>query len=176
MKTLVIAALLALAASAQAHVTLEQPEAEAGKTYKAVLRFGHGCDGSATKQIVVALPDGYRGAKPVPKAGWTLTTVRKPLAKPYESHGKTITDELAEVRWTANTEADVLQDAWYDEFTVRGTLNAEPGDLWFKVRQTCVKGEWNWAEIPVAGQPAPAAPAVRLKVTAPKPAGTEHAH
>ena len=169
-----LALLLAAAGAAQAHITLDQPEAETGKPYKAVLRVGHGCDGSATRQIILTLPEGLRGAKPVPKAGWTLTTTRAPLAKPYESHGKTIADELAEVRWTANTEADFLQDAWYDEFSVRATVIAEPGELWFKVRQVCVKGEWNWAEVPAAGK-AVAAPAARLKVVPARPAA-EHAH
>ena len=170
-------AMLLIASVAQAHITLEAPEAEADKPYKAVLRVGHGCDGSATKQIVVTIPDGLRGAKPVPKAGWTLTTTRAPLKTPYDSHGKPVTDELAEVRWTANTEADYLQDAWYDEFTVRATLPAEPGALWFKVRQVCVKGEWNWAEVPSAATPKPAAPAVRLNVVPAKPAAAaEHVH
>lgn len=175
MKTTLLMALLALAGAAHAHITLETPEAEAGKPYKAVLRVGHGCDGSATKQLVVTLPDGLRGAKPVPKPGWTLSTTRAPLKTAYESHGKTITDELAEVSWTANTEADQLQDAWYDEFTVRGTLPAEPGELWFKVRQVCVKGETNWAELPAAGHPA-AAPAARLRVLPARPATSDHAH
>lgn len=166
--------LLAAAHAAQAHITLETPEAETGKPYKAVLRVGHGCDGAATTQIIVTLPGGLRGAKPMPKPGWTLTTTRAPLATPYESHGKTIADELAEVRWTANAEANYLQDAWYDEFTLRATVVAEPGELWFKVRQVCVKGEWNWAELPSATTPQPRAPAVRLQV---KPAGAPaHAH
>ena len=175
MKNLLLPALLVLAPVAQAHITLETPEAEAGKPYKAVLRVGHGCDGSATKQIVVTLPEGLRGAKPMPKAGWTLSTTRAPLKTPYESHGKTIADELAEVRWTANTEADFLEDAWYDEFTLRATVIAEPGELWFKVRQICVKGEWNWADLPGAGQPA-ATPAARLRVVPTRPASAEHAH
>ena len=167
--------MLTAAAAAQAHITLDTPEAETGKPYKAVLRVGHGCEGSATKQIIVTLPDGLRGAKPMPKPGWTLTTTRAPLKTPYESHGKTIADELAEVRWTANTEADYLQDAWYDEFTVRAMLPAEPGELWFKVRQVCVKGEWNWADLPGAGKTA-TAPAARLRVVPARPAPSEHAH
>ena len=171
-------AMLLIACAAQAHITLEQPEAEAGKPYKAQLRVGHGCDGSATRQIIVTLPDGLRGAKPVPKPGWTLTTTRAPLKTPDDSHGKPVTDELAEVRWTANTEADYLQDAWYDEFTVRATLPAEPGELWFKVRQVCVKGESNWADVPGPGKPAAGlpAPAARLKVVPAKPAAGEHVH
>ncbi|MFX8137570.1 DUF1775 domain-containing protein, partial [Acinetobacter baumannii] len=48
-----LALLLAAAGAAQAHITLDQPEAETGKPYKAVLRVGHGCDGSATRQIIL---------------------------------------------------------------------------------------------------------------------------
>lgn len=167
--------LLAAATGAQAHITLEQPEAEAGKPYKAVLRVGHGCaGGAATKEIVVTLPAGLRGAKPMPKPGWTLSVRRAPLAQPYDSHGKSVTDEAAEIRWTARSEADQLPDAWYDEFVLRATLPAEPGPLWFKVRQVCTEGEWHWADIPAAGQPAPGAPAVRLIV---KPsASAAHSH
>ena len=167
--------LLAAAAGAQAHITLEQPEAEAGKPYKAVLRVGHGCaGGAATKEIVITLPAGLRGAKPMPKPGWALSVRRAPLAQPYDSHGKPVTDEAAEIRWTARSEADQLPDAWYDEFVLRATLPAEAGPLWFKVRQVCAEGEWNWAEIPAAGQPAPGAPAVRLIVKPSAPAAHSH--
>jgi len=167
MKTFITLSLLALVAgAAQAHITLDQPEAPAGSSYRAVFKVGHGCEGgAATKEIVVTLPEGLGGAKPMPKPGWTLTTQRRPLKMPLESHGKPVTDELAEVRWTANGEANHLPDAWYDEFILRATLPAEPGDLAFAVRQVCTRGEWNWAELPTAANPKPRAPAVRLKVT-----------
>jgi uncharacterized protein YcnI len=182
MKALLPLTLLALAAAAQAHITLDQPEAPAGSSYRAVFKVGHGCEGgAATKEIVVTPPEGLRGAKPMPHAGWTLTTKRRPLKTPYESHGKPVTDELAEVRWTANTPADFLQDDWYDEFVVRTSLPAEPGPLWFPVRQLCTQGEWNWAELPSTDNPRPRAPAVKLTVTAAPaspsaPASAPHAH
>lgn len=174
MKPLSLCALLLSAGAASAHVTLEQPAAPAGSSYRATFKIGHGCDGAATQVVVVTLPEGLRGAKPMPKAGWTLTTIRRPLKAPDDSHGKPVTDELAEVRWTANSEADYLQDTWYDEFVVRTGLPAEPGTLWFAVRQLCTQGEWNWAELPSAATPRPRAPAVKLTVTPSLPA--EHAH
>ncbi|MDI4635398.1 YcnI family protein [Pelomonas sp. V22] len=149
--SLILIASLLIAGSAAAHITLDQREAEAGSVYKAVLKVGHGCEGSPTRAITVLLPPGFKGANPVPKAGWTLKLRMEKLAQPYESHGKPVTEGLAEVSWTANTEADWLQDAWYDEFVVRGTLPAEAGALWFKVRQTCAQGESNWAAVPAEG-------------------------
>jgi len=152
MKRQAILMLLSFAATvSQAHVTLEQREAEAGSAYKAVLKVGHGCEGSATRKLTVLLPAGFRGAKPTPKAGWTLQLRMEKLAQPYDSHGKAVTEGLAEVSWTANTEADWLQDAWYDEFIVRGSLPLDAGAMWFKVRQTCAQGESNWAEVPADG-------------------------
>jgi len=166
MKTIVLTTILALTGAAQAHITLDQPEAPAGRSYRAAFKVGHGCEGgAATKEIVITMPEGLRGAKPMPKPGWTLTSKQRPLKIPYDSHGKLVTEELAEVRWTAQGEANYLQDAWYDEFVLRAMLPAEPGELAFAVRQVCSRGEWNWAELPTAGDPKPKAPAVRLKVT-----------
>ncbi|WP_457424044.1 YcnI family copper-binding membrane protein [Roseateles sp. P5_E7] len=174
MKNLAALTLFA-AASAQAHIALEQPEAPAGSSYRAVFKVGHGCEGgAATKEIVVTLPEGLLGAKPMPKPGWTLTTKRRALKTPYDSHGKPVIDELAEARWVANGEANYLLDAWYDEFVLRASLPAEPGEVWFQVRQVCTQGEWNWAEVPSTATPKPRAPAVQLKVV---PARAEsHVH
>ncbi len=174
MKAFFITALALLSASTQAHVVLDPPEAAAGSSYRAAFRIGHGCNGAATTVVIVTLPAGLRGAKPSPKPGWTLTTKRRPLKSPYESHGKPVTDELAEVRWTANTPADFLQDDWVDEFVIRASLPAEPGTLWFPVKQLCTQGEWHWAELPSADNPKPRAPAVKLTVTPAAPAA--HAH
>ncbi|WP_245294259.1 DUF1775 domain-containing protein [Rhizobium etli] len=58
--------------AANAHVTLEQSQAQSGKAYKAVLRVGHGCEGKATIKIRVQIPEGLLSAKPMPKSGWTM--------------------------------------------------------------------------------------------------------
>lgn len=177
MKLPPVLSLLLLAGTAQAHITLDQPEAPAGSTYKAVFRVGHGCEGgAATREIVVTLPEGLRGAKPMPKPGWTLTVRQRPLKAPMDSHGKAVTEEVAEIRWTARSEADWLQDAWYDEFVLRAGLPAEPGELWFAVRQVCSQGEWNWAERPGADNPKPRAPAVKLRVQPAAAMPAAHAH
>ncbi len=158
----------ALASAACAHVTLEQQEAPAGSNYKAVLKVGHGCDGSATTRISVALPAGFRGAKPYPKAGWLLEVKREKLGASYESHGRQISDEVVEVSWTARASEFYLQDAWYDEFIIRGGLPATAGALWFKVSQSCVNGENLWVEMPASGDSAKGLkmPAAKLLVVA----------
>lgn len=171
---LAIAAALLLAAvpaeRAAAHVTLEQREAVAGAPYKAVLRVTHGCDGSPTHTVRVILPPGFRGARPMVKPGWAIEIRRAPLAVPYESHGRRITDDVVEVMWTAASRDAWLADAHYDEFVLRGSAPEAPGPAWFQVRQLCERGEWNWAEVPASGTSTRGlkAPAALLEV---RPAG-----
>jgi len=162
--------------AASAHVTLDQPAAAAGSTYKAALRVGHGCDGSPTTGITVQLPAGLRGAHPVPKAGWTLTIKRDKLAQPYDNHGRSVTEDVVEVSWTAASREAWLDDAFYDEFVVRGQLPDRPGPLWFKVLQACEKGANHWAEIPASGTSTQGlkAPAALLEVTPANAAGAHH--
>jgi len=143
--------LLLAAAAASAHVVLEEPAALAGSSYRAAFRVGHGCSGSPTTAIRVFLPAGVRGAKPMPKAGWTLTIRRELLAQPYDSHGKTVREDVVEVRWTADGPASYLQDDWYDEFVLRATLPAQAGALWFRVLQSCGGSQLDWADMPAQG-------------------------
>jgi len=144
---------LALASlAAQAHVTLEYPVATAGQGYKATFKIGHGCGPSPTRMVEVDIPAGVRGARPMPKHGWTLEVVREKLEQPYLSHGRTIHEDTTRIRWTARTEADMLSSAHYDEFVLVGTLPALAGKLYWPVRQLCPQGELDWSEIPAAGQ------------------------
>jgi uncharacterized protein YcnI len=103
-----------------------------------------------------------------------LSIRREPLAQPYTSHGKQVTDDVTEIVWTARSVEAHLPDAQYDEFVLRGQLPDTPGPLWFKVQQLCPSGQLDWAEIPTSGTTTKGlkAPAALLNV---EPA-TEHAH
>ncbi|KRW95932.1 DUF1775 domain-containing protein [Paracoccus sp. MKU1] len=139
--------LLALGASpALSHATLEHSEAPAGAAYRAVIRIGHGCDGQATQTLRVQLPEGFYNAKPMPKAGWTLETVKGPYAQPFDNHGTPMTEGTREVVWSGGA----LQDDWYDEFVIRGTVGADvaPGTvLYFQTVQECADGKEEWIDV-----------------------------
>ncbi|MBI2745462.1 MAG: YcnI family protein [Burkholderiales bacterium] len=170
------AALLPIATPASAHIVLEDQAALAGSSYRATFRVGHGCSGSPTTALRVFLPAGVRGAKPMPKAGWTLAVRREVLAQPYDSHGKTVREDVVEISWTASAPEYALPDDWYDEFVLRATLPAQAGPLWFRVVQTCASGQLDWADIPARGTSTRGlkAPAVLLEVL---PSGaTGHRH
>jgi uncharacterized protein YcnI len=164
------AALCALPLTAAAHVTLEQPAAPAGTGYKAVLRVTHGCEGTATHTVRVLVPEGFRGAKPMPKPGWALELRLAPLAAPYASHGRGVTDDVVEITWRAASREAWLPDAHYDEFVLRGQTPDAARPLWFKVQQLCEKGQWDWSDVPASGTSTRGlrAPAVLLEV---QPAG-----
>jgi uncharacterized protein YcnI/copper(I)-binding protein len=176
MKTVTFAALAAVIIipyPAFAHASLEKAEAENGG-YTAVVRVPHGCDGKATHTVRLEIPEGFIGAKPMPKAGWELTLEKGDYAKTYMSHGSEVKSGLKAAIWSGGN----LPDDQYDEFAVRGTLSDfEPGtNVYFKTTQLCDGGEVAWVDVPVDGQdphnlksPAPA-----VKITA---SGTDmHAH
>jgi uncharacterized protein YcnI len=146
------AMILAACETARAHVTLETSKAPAASTYKAVLRVGHGCEGSPTIAIRVQIPDGVIAVKPMPKPGWTLTTRIEPYPKPVKYFEDMLTEGVREIAWTGGK----LPDEWYDEFIFRGRLpDAGAGEqLWFPVVQECEKGVHRWIEIPAAGKTA----------------------
>lgn len=144
------AALLVSAPSAQAHVNLERPEAPRGKSYKAVLKVPHGCDGTATHTVRVEIPEGFIGVKPMPKPGWTIKTVRGPYAQTYGYYHGPIKEGVREIEWSGGE----LPDDHYDEFVAAGFLarELEPGaKLYFKVVQVCAKGEERWVDVPGDG-------------------------
>lgn len=174
-KLIAIFALLAGATPAFSHIVLENKSAPAGSSYKAVFLVGHGCQGSATTGVAVQIPAGFLGAKPYPKAGWTASAHLGRLAKPYESHGKQISEDVTVVSWKAATPVAALPDAFFDEFVLRGKLPASPGPLWFKVLQTCENGSNDWSEIPASGISTQGlkSPAALLEI---KPAETAHHH
>jgi uncharacterized protein YcnI len=180
MKTPLLSLVLATAAvAAQAHVTLETPQATAGAGYKAVLRVTHGCQGTATHTVTVRLPAGFRGAKPMPKAGWALSVQKAPLAQPYESHGRKVTEDVVEITWKASSREAWLPDAHYDEFVLRGQAPQAAGPAWFKVQQLCEQGQWDWFDVPASGTAtrglkAPAALLEVMPVAPAAPGGHHH--
>lgn len=142
--------LASLPVFASAHMSVEESRAVSGKAFKAVLAVPHGCDGAATVEVQVHLPEGFVGAKPMPKAGWTLAVIEAPYAAAYDLHGESVSSGPVEIRWLGGR----LEDAWYDEFVVRGTFADFPTErrVAFPVTQICDGGaSIVWDEVAPAG-------------------------
>ncbi len=173
-RLLIAAAACVWSASAFAHATLETKEAAIGGSYKAIVKIGHGCEGTATLKVRVQIPEGVISVKPMPKAGWTLETTTAPYAKPYKYYRRELSEGVKEIVWTGK-----LSDEHYDEFVFASYLTdglAAGTTVYFPVTQECEKGAHRWIEIPAAGQDAHAlkspAPGVRLIAAAAKAAPT----
>jgi uncharacterized protein YcnI len=143
--------LSAIPAAAFAHVTLEVGEAPADSYYNAVLQVPHGCDGKATTEIDVKLPEGFIGAKPMPKAGWELEIVKGKYQKSYDLHGQPVSEGALEIRWKNGN----LSDDYFDTFTINGKFAGIPAGtaVPFVTTQICGSdGKAVWDQIAKAGE------------------------
>jgi uncharacterized protein YcnI len=145
--TAIAIALVAL--PARAHVTLDRNEAPADSFFNAMVNVPHGCEGSPTLKVRVRIPEGVIGVKPQPKAGWELTIRKEKLAQPrVDSHGRTITEVVAEVTWTGK-----LLDENFEQFGLHMRLPNKPNEtIYFPTVQECETGVHRWIEIPAAGK------------------------
>ena len=150
---LAASALISLAYGAQAHTTLESQQAPVASTYKAVLRVGHGCEGSPTLKLRVRIPDGVINVKPMPKADWTIETVQTRYGKTFDYHGTAVSEGVREIVWTGK-----LLDEYYDEFVFRAYLtdSLQPNTmLYIPTVQECEGGKADrWIEVPTEGKSA----------------------
>ncbi|MBL0373848.1 DUF1775 domain-containing protein [Rhizobium sp. KVB221] len=143
--------LSAVPAMAFAHATMQIPEASADSYYLATLQVPHGCDGKATTEVQIKLPEGFIAAKPQPKAGWEIEIIKGKYQKSYDLHGKTVTEGPVEIRWKNGN----LPDEYYDTFTISGKFSgiAAGTSVPFVSTQLCgSEGKVAWTELPAEGQ------------------------
>jgi uncharacterized protein YcnI len=145
------AALLLAACHAQAHSVADPNKGFAGNYFRTFFRITHGCHGSPTVAVKIAIPEGVLSVKAQPKPGWTIATAKRELAQPITGqHGHPITHAVTEVDWRGGP----LGDEEFDEFGLSMRLPNEAGRrLWFAVTQVCTEGEIRWSDIPAEGQP-----------------------
>ena len=137
---------------------------------RAVIKIGHGCEGSATTAVRVTIPEGIIAVKPMPKPGWTLSSAKQRYSRSYEFfHGTKLGEGVTEIIWSRGS----LPDEHYDEFVFSSFVakELEPGiSLYFPVVQTCENGEHRWIEVPSGERDLQSlrAPAPALKLGAPR--------
>ncbi|KPH08264.1 DUF1775 domain-containing protein [Rhizobium acidisoli] len=175
-KTFALAALLSATAfaGAEAHVTFLNKEATQDSTILATLQLPHGCDGKATTEVRVKLPEGFVFAKPQPKAGWELEVSKGDYQKSYDNHGDKVKSGAVEIRWKNGN----LSDDFYDTFVIQGKVSGvEAGtSLAFPVTQMCGDTVEAWDQVAKEGGDAHGmkSPAPLLKVVAGEDQGHDH--
>ena len=155
MKTkLILATTVATLASTTAvfaHASFANPPAKIGSYVAATLQVPHGCDGKATNEVQIKLPEGFISAKPMVKPGWEIEIIEGDYQNSYDNHGTAVKSGPVEIRFK-NGE---LPDNFYDTFTVYGKVAAgDPATgLAFPTIQLCgTDGKVAWDQIAAPGQ------------------------
>ena len=159
---------LLCAMHAYAHTTISPKQATADSYQRLSFNVTHGCEGSPTTEVILQLPRALMGAKPMPKAGWTVETEVQDLEQPYQSHGKEIRRDVRVIRWRGK-----LPDAHYDEFVIMAKVWSKTGPVAIPVTQVCESGRMEWKDLPDGSGKKAEFPAPVLDV---QPAMHQHPH
>jgi periplasmic copper chaperone A len=140
---LTAAALLAVPAAAQAHVTIQPQEVPAGSYARLDVRVPNERDDAGTTKVEVQMPDGIASASYEAVPGWTVEVVREDAPEPIELHGEQVTEQIDTVTFTGDEKRGIVEPGQFRDFglSVR-TPDGEPGEtITFKAIQTYESGE-----------------------------------
>lgn len=152
-----IAVLAAAAATAQAHVTVQPPEAPAGGFARLDVRVPSEEPTTPTTKVEVQIPPGFADASYEPVPGWRATVAKHKLATPIKADdGDLLTEELSTITFTA-TGRGILPGQFQDFGLSLGLPDKPAGTkLTFKALQTYAGGKVvRWIGAPDTEHPAP---------------------
>lgn len=133
---------------ASGHVSISPNEVPKDSYQKLTFIITHGCGDSPTKELIIFIPEEFRGAKPIPKFGWSIEIEKKDLERPYISHGKEIKSDVRKITWKGGK----LPNEYVDEFSIRVKVIDKVRDVPVIIHQICEIGKWEWSELPVEGK------------------------
>ncbi len=159
---------IAVAAPAWAHVTIEPASAPKGSD--AVLSFvvPNEESGTTTTKVVVQFPQDHPIADALvePVAGWKSSVEMAKVTTPISTDSGTVNEAVKTVTWTAENGAGTPEGG-FQEFAVSVGLPDVDATLSFPTVQTYANGKSvSWIEQAAAGAPEPENPAPTLKLTA----------
>jgi len=166
-------ALLAAATPALAHVTAQPAQAEQGDYAVIALRVPTESDTAGTVKLQVTLPTDtpISSVRTTPRPGWTATLTKVPLNPPVERNGRTLTEAVNTVTWTADPGTRIGPGEFADFPLSLGPL-PEVDRLVLPAVQTYDDGEvvaWDQAPTPDGAEPERPAPTVSLSPAAVPP-------
>ncbi|HEY7621890.1 MAG TPA: YcnI family protein [Solirubrobacteraceae bacterium] len=150
------AALLAIPASASAHVSVHPNAVPAGANVTLDIRVPNELDNAKTTKLQVKFPPGFIGVATEPPPGWTSKVLTSKLAKPVQTDDGPIDTQVSEVDWSARSGAGIGPGE-FANFPISVALPGHAGQvLTFKTVQTYSNGKVaRWIGPPDADQPAP---------------------
>jgi periplasmic copper chaperone A len=161
-------AVLALAPTASAHVTLQPEEAPAGGFTRLDVRVPNERDDAGTTKVDVQFPPGFLFVSTEPVQGWDAEVTMRKLDKPVEQFGEQITEEVGRVTFTADGNANAIGPGEFRDFGLSAGVPDRAGStLRFPAVQTYSSGEVvRWIGPPDSEEPAP-----QVALTAAEPEG-----
>jgi uncharacterized protein YcnI len=153
-----LVAVLALAPTAFAHVTLQPEEAPAGGFTRLDVRVPNERDNADTTKVDVQFPPGFLSVSYEAVPGWDIKITKRKLDKPVEQFGEQVTEEVGRITFTADGEASAIQPGQFQDFGLSLAVpEGRPGTmLTFKAVQTYSNGEVvRWIGPPDSEEPAP---------------------
>jgi uncharacterized protein YcnI len=168
-------ALVALAGTAFAHITVTPSSAAAGSTAELTFKVPNEENKANTVKIQVLIPTAHPIAQllaePVP--GWTITVQSVKLAKPIVTDDGSFSAAVSEVTWSGGK----IPPGEFQDFSVSADpLPSGISQLVFKAIQTYSNGDVvRWIDLSQPGQPEPDHPAPVLTLTSGSTATTASA-
>lgn len=158
---------LVSAAPAFAHVTAQPGTAEQGGYTVVNLRVPTESDTAGTVSLQVTLPadEPMTGVRTSPRPGWTASMARAPLNPPIERDGRTISEAVSTVTWTADPGVRIGPGEFADFALSLGPLPTDTDTLVLPTVQTYDDGEvvaWDEPANPDGSEPERPAPTVTL--------------
>lgn len=161
--------LLALAAPASAHVTVNSPGATQGGYAVITFRVPTESDTASTSGLKVQLPTEtpFASVSVQPHPGWSFTTKTTKLASPIKTDdGDEISQAVSEIDWTADSAATAIKPGEFDQFNISAGPLPKANTITFKAIQVYSDGSVvNWTDVPAPGstvEPDHPAPTLQL--------------
>jgi uncharacterized protein YcnI len=159
-----LAAAVATAAVASAHVTVSSADAAPGGFGKLTFRVPNESDTASTVALRISIPEeaAMASLRYEAEPGWTVTTTTSDLQTPLESHGEQVTSYVSVVEFRA-ADGGGIRPGEFAEFALSGGPFPDAEQVSFPTVQTYSDGtEAAWIEPTVEGQPEPERPAPAL--------------
>ena len=136
MLMLALGGLVAVAASAQAHVSFHPNVLPAGANATLDIRVPNEEDKANTNKVVVQVPPGFIDISTEPIPGWTAQVQTRKLAQPVQTDSGTTTEEVSEIIWTGSGSQGNIPPGGFQNFPISTQIPDQAGHvLTFKVLQ-----------------------------------------
>jgi len=161
------AAVLATAAPAFAHVTAQPGTAQQGGYAVVTMRVPNESDTAGTVKLEVTLPADtpFTSVRTTPMAGWTATLTKSPLNPPAQINGRSVTEAVTLVTFTAAPGTRIAQGQFVDFPISLGPMPKDRDSVSFPAKQTYDNGEvvaWDQPTPADGSEPEHPAPTVKL--------------